>query len=97
MRERRRKHDDAHYPLQGRGKRATPRKKPAVHPAVPMCDDCGKFPNGMTHLCDQSRARATGKPVHKHCRECIRRIMNHETPWCRYDEMGCAECEEIVL
>ena len=45
MRERKRKHDDAHYPMQGRGKRATPRKAVKPGDALAMgevcrCDEC---------------------------------------------------------
>lgn len=49
MRERKRRHDDVHYPLQGRGRKATPRKAPAS--VLPKCEDCGRFPAGSTHLC----------------------------------------------
>jgi hypothetical protein len=36
MRERKRKHDDVHFPLQGRGKRATPPKQPYVPPRAEL-------------------------------------------------------------
>lgn len=48
MRERKRKHDDAHYPLGGKGKRATKPKNPKY--TGPTCE-CGYYPKGSTHLC----------------------------------------------
>ena len=41
MRERRRRHDDVHFPLGGKRKRATPRKAKAV--AGPVAEDGTKF------------------------------------------------------
>lgn len=49
MKERKRKHDDVHWPLQGRGKRATAPKR--TQPTGPRCSECGLFPAGATHLC----------------------------------------------
>lgn len=38
MKERKRRHDDAHYPLQGRGRRA-PRGLQAAPPITPMTEE----------------------------------------------------------
>ena len=51
LRERKRKHDDAHYPLQGSGRRAN-RKPVGTKFNAPKCRDCGKWPATMIHLCD---------------------------------------------
>ena len=50
-RECKRKHDDVHFPLQGRGKRATPRKLPTADARIAhmqqVCKDFNeKFPPG---------------------------------------------------
>lgn len=62
MKERKRRHDDAHWPLQGRGRKATKRKVPAY--TGPACESCGKFPLMMLHLCDESlpRVKKASKP-----------------------------------
>lgn len=50
MRERRRKHDDLHRPMQGKSKRATRPKSKAV--AVSRrCPDCGDAIPPWPHLC----------------------------------------------
>lgn len=48
MKERKRRHDDAHYPLQGLGKRTTKRKSKSTGP---VCE-CGLVAKGTTHLCN---------------------------------------------
>lgn len=46
MRERKRKHDDAHWPLQGKGKRSR-RKSVAVYHPCPDCKESVPF----MHMC----------------------------------------------
>lgn len=60
-RERRRKHDDAHRPLQGEGKRA-PRSVDAV--LWTKCPDCRSYyPIGQAHLCHGSVRGPVGENV----------------------------------
>lgn len=54
MRERKRRHDDAHFPLQGRGRRANRIPKTL---ALPKCQLCGKFPEAWAHLCIDKKER----------------------------------------
>lgn len=53
MRERKRKHDDAHRPLRGKGKRAT---RPLIVCGVAdrWCPGCGVVPIWQPHVCDGS-------------------------------------------
>lgn len=53
MRERTRRHDDAHRPMGGKGKRATPRKH---LPLAPRCQRCGRLITGNGHLCNDQAA-----------------------------------------
>lgn len=61
MRERKRKHDDTHFPLQGRGKRAP---KGSLHRSLEgkiklkRCPACGIYPDGYAHLCDERLTKA---------------------------------------
>jgi hypothetical protein len=50
MRERRRRHDDAHRPMGGKGKRATPRRVISVR-VVEHCPHCGEVLPPWAHLC----------------------------------------------
>lgn len=56
MKERKRKHDDVHFPMGGKGKRSTPRKQ--IQAQGPKCSGCGVYPKGMTHLCSESEANS---------------------------------------
>lgn len=47
MKERKRKHDDIHFQLSGKGKRAT---KPRQKYVGPLCE-CDEYPRGFPHLC----------------------------------------------
>lgn len=48
LKEKKKKHDDAHFPLGGKGKKANRNCKPIT---VRMCSDCGNYPALATHLC----------------------------------------------
>lgn len=65
MHERRRKHDDVHHPMQGRGKRAprgTNGSSALVLDSVKVTDACGVHPEGGTHEClaDEMRCAYCG-------------------------------------
>lgn len=58
MKERKRRHDDAHFPLQGKGKKAV---KKISAPIIDPCPDCGKFSAKIIHLCDESLLKEAKK------------------------------------
>lgn len=51
MKERKRKHDDAHYPMQGKNGRRANKAAKLLDKFLPKCPSCGKFPDGFAHLC----------------------------------------------
>lgn len=59
MRERKRRHDDAHYP-QSRGK-----KRINLEGKIKLakCEGCGIFWKGSTHLCDERLTKAIPKDI----------------------------------
>lgn len=56
MRERKRKHDDAHFPMQGSGRKAMRVSPPTEYRSAYKCEDCGS--RLLTHLCKPRPAPA---------------------------------------
>lgn len=86
MRERKRRHDDVHYPMQGRGKRATAPKTDL--PTGPKCE-CGIYREGITHLCSGPKTgvcivcgddfRTAGETCSERCEKTLRYIRSGTT------------------
>lgn len=51
MKEKKRKHDDAHFPLSGHGRKSTKPKTPMPVMTLDNSCECGKFFKFQTHLC----------------------------------------------